>query len=578
MPPEPSSQESPPQGDPRAPLGSPDGSAQTLPLSANDLSGLEFGDYKLERLLGRGGMGEVYLAHQKSLDRPVAIKILKPELVSNPTHRARFESEAWSAARLNHPNIVHIYNVGTDHDLHYIVMEYVQGTNLREYLARKGTPDLPLALAIMRQSAQAVGAAGEIGLVHRDIKPENLLLTKKGQVKVADFGLARTPASDKLALTALGTTLGTPMYMSPEQVQGHAIDHRSDLYSLGVTFYHMLAGVPPFSADSPLALALKHVRDTPVDLGVHRPDLPTDLTRLVMKLLEKDPANRFQTAGELLKEITRVREVIQTAGKLAPTGEVTLPAPAQSAVDAQDHLPATRPLSGIQRVAQSLHSGRIPASLWITLSLVSLLAGGALGYFQRAPDLLARTAPRSNQPPGLTIAPWLLIPKQPSPDAQYRYAQIRAPLHERRAAWLAVPGRFPDALEWASRAYIQLARQLLREGDHQALLLLAAELEAYLPESSPHALRWAALAKTARAAAAAIQNDPEAVVTQFQYQTDFDRLEPELAELCLEVLARARNAPGNRTPQFNSTLARLWSELARSLQLESLPAGPDASP
>ena len=140
-----------------------------------DLTGATLGDFQVDRLLGRGGMGEVYLARQVSLNREVALKVLRPDLLTNPTYIARFEAESWSAAKLNHPNIVHIYTVGVSDGLRFIAMEYVQGTNLREYLVRKGPPDLPQALSIMRQAGAAVGAAGEVGLVHRDIKPENLL-------------------------------------------------------------------------------------------------------------------------------------------------------------------------------------------------------------------------------------------------------------------------------------------------------------------------------------------------------------------------------------------------------------------
>ena len=163
---------------------------------AQDLTGKVLGDFRVERILGQGGMGEVYLARQLSLDRSVALKVLKSEWSSNPTYMARFEAEAWAAAKLNHPNIVHIYTLGSLEGLRFIAMEYVLGTNLREFLVKRGIPDLPLALAIMRQSGLAVGAAGEAGLIHRDIKPENLLLTKKGQVKVADFGLARLPDAE----------------------------------------------------------------------------------------------------------------------------------------------------------------------------------------------------------------------------------------------------------------------------------------------------------------------------------------------------------------------------------------------
>ena len=205
------------------------------------------GEFVVERLLGRGGMGEVYLAHQQGLNRPVAIKVLKPDLAANPTYLSRFEVEATAVARLNHPNIVQVYTLGRHGDLRFIAMEYVQGTNLRDYLIKKGTVELPLALSIMRQTCQAITAAGELGLIHRDIKPENLLLTRKGQVKVADFGLCREQGEDTLHLTQEGVTLGTPMYMSPEQVRGHELDHRSDLYSMGVTFYHMLSGASAVS-------------------------------------------------------------------------------------------------------------------------------------------------------------------------------------------------------------------------------------------------------------------------------------------------------------------------------------------
>ena len=237
--------------------------ADTSSSAARDLTGRVLGDFEIERLIGRGGMGEVYLAKQKSLGRHVAVKVLLPEWVSRPAYLSRFGIEATAVAKLNHANIVQVYTLGCVDDIHFIAMEYVQGTNLREYLLKKGSLDLPLALSIMRQSANAIGAAGEVGLIHRDIKPENLLLTRKGRIKVADFGLCRDMESDVHHVTQHGTTMGTPLYMSPEQAQGHAMDNRSDLYSLGVTYYHMLVGEPPFRADSTLALAMKHVRDQP---------------------------------------------------------------------------------------------------------------------------------------------------------------------------------------------------------------------------------------------------------------------------------------------------------------------------
>ncbi len=238
--------------------------------------------------------------------------------MTRPAYIDRFKSEALAVAKLNHPNIVHVYAIGDADQVHYIAMEYVEGTNLREYLRKKGALDLPLVLSIMKQTGQAIGAAGEAGLVHRDIKPENILITKRGRVKVADFGLCRDQAGEALSLTQSGVTMGTPLYMSPEQAQGHPVDHRSDLYSLGVTYYFMIAGEPPFRADSAVALALKHVREIPRSLMNYRPDLPLEIDRLVMKLMAKDPADRYQSAIMMLADLAKIRDLIQVGSAGLP--------------------------------------------------------------------------------------------------------------------------------------------------------------------------------------------------------------------------------------------------------------------
>src|SRR5271165_1666785 len=294
-------------------------SVNSAKMAQADLTGVTLGDFQVEKLLGRGGMGEVYLATQLSLNRSVALKVLRPDLVSNQTYLSRFRTEATAVAKLNHANIVHVYTVGCIDQTHFIAMEYVQGTNLRDYILKKGAMELSLALSIMRQTAQAIGAAGEVGLIHRDVKPENILLTRKGKVKVADFGLCRDLGSENAHVTQSGVTMGTPLYISPEQAQGHAIDNRSDLYSLGVTFYHMLAGVPPFRADTALALALKHVREAPRSMLVHRPDLPVELDQLVLKLMEKNPDDRYQSAADMLADLTRIRETL-SLGSTASMG------------------------------------------------------------------------------------------------------------------------------------------------------------------------------------------------------------------------------------------------------------------
>jgi serine/threonine-protein kinase len=277
-----------------------------------DLSGRTLGDFHILRRLGAGGMGQVYLAEQVSLKRRVALKILKAELAADPTALQRFKREAEAVACVPHANIVQVYQIGEAAGVHYMALEYVEGRNLRDYVARKGPPEVPLALSIMRQVGAALQRAGELGLVHRDIKPENILLTRKGEVKVADFGLSlpRLPGQPGPHLTQSGVTMGTPLYMSPEQVEGKPLDPRSDIYSFGVTCYHMLCGQPPFRGQTPFEVALQHVRSEPEPLASLRPDLPPELCAAVGKMMAKSPDDRYQTCGELLADLARLREAL----------------------------------------------------------------------------------------------------------------------------------------------------------------------------------------------------------------------------------------------------------------------------
>jgi serine/threonine protein kinase len=513
--------------------------AATAPgAKLRDLTGVTLGDFQVDRLLGRGGMGEVYLARQVSLNREVAFKVLRPDLLANPSYLTRFESEAWAAAKLNDPSIVHIYSLGSIDGIRFIAMEYVQGTNLREYLQKKGPPELLLALSIMRQAGNAIKAAGEVGLVHRDIKPENLLMTRKGVVKVADFGLCRDQDSDKHHVTQPGVTMGTPLYMSPEQAQGHALDHRSDLYSLGVTFYHMLAGHPPFRAESAIALALKHVKDVPVDLAVHRPDLPHDLCRLVMKLMEKSPVDRYQSASDMLRDLAKVREAVQSGTTLANVSvpvaspSVTTPPPVRTGEIAPD----SSVFSGLSTGPEGLHLG---SRVLPILLVAGLVAGAVVGWLLRPADLLAPNARDSSAPPALWMAPVLTeVPMQSSAEQQYRYAQIQARSGSREAAWLAVPGYFPNAREWASRAYTQLARRLFRDRDAARLKVFAGELE------KMDRAHESQLAVIAGVAASVLNGDPQEVNNKFNELGEFFRklTDPALTELCLEITLEAERA------------------------------------
>ena len=274
---------------------------------ALDLTGKTIGDYLILRRLGRGGMADVFLARQISLDRSVAFKVLHADLARDHNYVDRFKREARAAAALVHSNIVQIFEVGQHDDIYFIAQEYVAGRNLKQFLMRNGAVEPPLAMEILAGTAQAIQKADEFHVVHRDIKPENIMLSEKGNVKVTDFGLAqvRSDSSDQ-ALTKVGITMGTPLYMSPEQVEGGALDVRSDIYSMGVTAYHMLAGSPPFEGDNPLAIAMQQVKNDATKLETLRPDLPQSLCDLVHRMIEKAPSDRPQNAGDILAELKQI--------------------------------------------------------------------------------------------------------------------------------------------------------------------------------------------------------------------------------------------------------------------------------
>ena len=274
----------------------------------SDLVGKKLKDFFILRRLGRGAMAEVYLAQQLSLGRQVALKVLNAELARDPNYVRRFDHEARAAAALVHGGIVQIYEVGQEDGVHYIAQEYVAGRNLGEVIRGSGSLAPQLTLDIVRQVAAALAKASSEGIVHRDIKPENIMLARSGEVKVADFGLARIlgdhpAAGGRANLTQVGVTMGTPLYMSPEQIEGRPLDSRSDIYSLGVTAYHMLAGQPPFTGDSPLAVAVQHLNQPSTPLETRRPDVPPRLAQLVERMMAKNPADRFSDPTALLVEL-----------------------------------------------------------------------------------------------------------------------------------------------------------------------------------------------------------------------------------------------------------------------------------
>ncbi len=272
------------------------------PLIGETLGGCQIG-----KLLGQGGMGAVFKARHLGLKRDVAIKVISPHLASNQQLIQRFIREARSAAELNHKSIVAVHNVGNEKGYHFIEMEYVKGKGLDEFLKEKGPFGIEHAISIIRDAAEGLAVAHEKGIVHRDIKPENLMLTEKNKaVKITDFGLARG-GSEMQELTKVGQILGTPAYMSPEQCAGEKVDSRSDIYSLGATFYALVTGKMPFIGDSALEIMQKHLDQDPLNPREYNPDIPGSVVQTVYKMMSKRPEDRYQSAKDIVKALDRIK-------------------------------------------------------------------------------------------------------------------------------------------------------------------------------------------------------------------------------------------------------------------------------
>jgi serine/threonine-protein kinase len=306
------------------------------------------GHYRIVAELGRGGMGIVYKAHEESLNRFVAIKVLGEHLTEDPGHVERFLREARSAASLNHPNIVQIYAVSEEGGRHFFAMEYISGRSLQQILRSSGPLDPIQVAKIALQTASGLRAAHEQGIIHRDIKPANLLIDDRGLVKIADFGLALV-AGGVSRLTATGMFMGTPGYLSPEQCLDQDPDHRTDIYSLGVTLYEALSGKVPFTADSPLALLRQIVEVEPPDLGDLKPDVDPELRTIVARMMVKDRDLRVSSCAELIGGLEKFLEARGASGNLvervaASAGSPPPPSPPPDAAAELDSQP-TRQVS-----------------------------------------------------------------------------------------------------------------------------------------------------------------------------------------------------------------------------------------
>jgi serine/threonine protein kinase len=403
------------------------------------------GHYRIVAELGRGGMGIVYKAHEESLNRFVAIKVLGEHLTEDPSHIERFLREAQSAASLNHPNIVQIYAVSEDQGQHYFAMEYVSGRSLQEILRTSGPLDSVQVARIAIQTAAGLQAAHDRGIVHRDIKPANLLIDDRGLVKIADFGLALMGGAVS-RLTATGMFMGTPGYLSPEQCLDQGIDHRTDIYSLGVTLFEALSGATPFTADSPLALLRQIVEVEPPDLGELKPEVDTELREIVAQMMAKDRDQRTASCSELVGSLEAFLNARGASGnlleRLGTTEAGGQPPPPPSPDDGQLDSQPTVAVSGDQPEAgapaaptavtgppigntevpvvetspldqgAATGSGRrlaVVAALVVAFGLVAVVAASLIawrsGLFDIAKRSLESETPQVTEVPSETIAP-----------------------------------------------------------------------------------------------------------------------------------------------------------------------------
>jgi len=338
--------------------------------------------YVIKRKLGSGGMADVYLAEDQELGRRVALKLLDERHASDEQFVERFRREAQSAAGLNHPNIVSIFDRGRAEGTYYIAMEYLDGRTLKELLVRNGPTPIPIAIDYARQILGALSFAHRNGIIHRDIKPHNIIVGSDGRLKVTDFGIARSGASQ---MTEAGSIVETAQYLSPEQARGAPVDPRSDLYSLGIVLYEMLTGKVPFSGDTPVEIAMKHLSQVPEPPSKLRPEVPHDLDAVIMRALAKDPDQRYGSAEEMDADLARVARGVAVSRETEDAMTQVLSGAGINAAQTMVSRPravAAPPAPPAYRTPTPYYEYEEPPrghSIWPWLLAIGLIIAGAIG-------------------------------------------------------------------------------------------------------------------------------------------------------------------------------------------------------